>query len=153
LHARAPVVREDEIGLFARTFNEMTEELESRMTALNEFKNFFDYSIDMLCVAGTDGHFKSINPAFERTLGWTEDEILSQPFFDLIHPDDVDATVLEVEKLAQVIPTISFENRFRCADGTYKSLLWTGHPEPDGTLYSVARDITELKRLRQQPRA
>ncbi len=144
LDARAPVAREDEIGLLARTFNQMTDELEERMTLLNEFKKFFDVSLDMLCIAGTDGYFKLTNPAFERTLGWGSAELQSQPFYDLVHPDDVAATHHEIDKLAQGIPTISFVNRFRCADGVYKRLRWTSHPEPEtGLLYAVAREISD----------
>lgn len=151
LDARAETVSQDEIGLFARTFNEMTEELERQMTRLREFHKFFDVSLDMLCMAGTDGYFKRVNPAFEQTLGWTEEELLSRPFTDFVHPEDVDATNREVAKLSKGIPTISFENRYRCADGTYKQLLWTSHPDPQtGILYAIARDITELKQIHER---
>ncbi|UCG76103.1 MAG: PAS domain S-box protein [Gemmatimonadota bacterium] len=151
LDARAEVGSEDEIGLFARTFNEMAEELERQLGLLREYQKFFDVSLDMLCIAGTDGYFKRVNPEFVRTLGWTEEDLLSQPFTDFVHPEDVEATHREVEKLSQGIPTISFENRYRCADGTYKHLLWTSHPDLEtGTLYAIARDITELKRVQER---
>lgn len=144
LHARAAVEREDEIGLLARTFNQMAEKLEQDMIELHDFHKFFEVSLDMLCIAGTDGFFKRVNPAFERTLGWSNEELLSQPFLDLVHPDDVAATTREIEKLAEGIPTISFINHFLCADGTYKCLRWTSHPEPEtGLLYAVARELTE----------
>lgn len=143
LDARADADRDDEIGLFARTFNDMADELERRLALLRDFKKFFDVSIDMMCIANTDGYFKRINPAFERVLGWTTEQLTDRPFLDIIHPDDVAATVHEIEKLAQGIPTISFENRFQCADGSYKHLLWTSYPEPEtGVLYAIARDIT-----------
>ena len=77
----------------------------------------------MLCIAGTDGRFRKVNPAFERTLGWTREQLMARPFYDLVHPDDLEATQREVAKLAQGIPTISFENRYQCADGSYRSLL------------------------------
>jgi PAS domain S-box-containing protein len=142
LSARAAVNSEDEVGLLARTFNEMADELEQRMTLLHEYRRFFEVSVDMLCIAGTDGFFKRTNPAFEKTLGWSTEQLLSRPFFDLIHPDDVESTQREVGKLAQGITTLSFENRFRCADGTYKRLVWTSYPEPDtGLLYAIAYEV------------
>lgn len=137
MDARATVSGEDEVGLLARTFNEMADDLEQRMTQLHEFRKFFDVTIDLMCIAGTDGYFKLTNPAFERELGWTQQELLERPFYDLVHPEDLDPTEREVAKLAEGIPTISFENRFRCRDGSYKVLRWTSYPE-DGVLYAIA---------------
>ena len=144
LDARAAVKREDEIGLLARTFNHMAEELQVQVTELHQFQKFFEVSLNLLCIAGTDGYFKLINPGFERALGWTKEELLSQPFVDLVHPDDAKATQDEIAKLAEGIPTISFVNRFRCADGSWKWLRWTSYPEPEsGLLYAIAREIED----------
>jgi len=146
LDARAKVEREDELGLLARTFNQMAEELEEQMTLLYEFEKYFEVSLDMLCIAGTDGYFKRVNPAFERTLGWSEEELLSRPFVDFVHPDDVESTLREIESLSEGIPTVSFENRYRCADGSYKRLLWTSYPDAKtGRIYAIARDVTDLR--------
>jgi len=140
LGARADADRQDELGLLAETFNEMSEELERRLTELQEFKTFFDESRDMQCVAGTDGYFKRVNPAFERNLGWSEDELLGRPFVDFVHPDDVQATIRETEQVSSGRPTISFSNRYRCKDGTYRRLRWTAHPDPaTGNIYASAR--------------
>ncbi|MBI5514959.1 MAG: response regulator [Deltaproteobacteria bacterium] len=105
---------------------------------------FFSLSLDLLCIAGSDGYFKRVNPAF-GILGYTTDELLSTPFLDLVHPEDREATVAEVAKLAQGVPTLRFENRFRRKDGAYRWLSWTSAPDAAGTLYAVARDITDQK--------
>jgi PAS domain S-box-containing protein len=143
LNARAKVEREDEMGLLARTFNQMAEELEQKMTLLHEFQKYFEVSLDMLCIAGTDAYFKRVNPAFERTLGWPAETLLTRPFLDFVHPDDMDKTVYEIERLAEGMPTVSFTNRYACADGSWKQLMWTAHPEPEtGLIYAIARDMT-----------
>ncbi|HZD04743.1 MAG TPA: PAS domain S-box protein, partial [Longimicrobiales bacterium] len=143
LTARADVTSQDEVGALARTFNQMAEELEDRMNELKEFHTFFELSLDLLCIAGTDGYFKRVNPAFQRILGWTPEALLSRPITDFVHPADVEATRGELARLADGRPTISFENRFRRADGSYRWLRWTCHPEPGtGLLYAAARDVT-----------
>jgi PAS domain S-box-containing protein len=142
MSARATVKREDEIGLLARTLNQMADELQERVTELHEFQKFFEVSINLLCIAGTDGFFKRTNPAFEKALGWDREKLLGHPFLELVHPDDLKATEDEIAKLAQGIPTISFVNRFRCVDGSWKWLRWTSYPEPEsGLLYAIAREI------------
>lgn len=138
--ARSNIVREDEVGLLARTFDEMADEMETQVSLLTEFRKFFDMSIDMLCIASTDGYFKRVNAAFIHELGWPEEELLRRPFISLVHPDDVEATRLEIEKLAGGTPTISFENRFLCMDGEYKRLRWNTYPDEEtGRLYAIAR--------------
>jgi PAS domain S-box-containing protein len=151
LSARAPVVHQDEVGVLARTFNHMADELEQQVSLLREFKRYFEVSQDMLCIAGTDGFFKRVNPAFERILGWSSEELLSRSFLDFTHPDDLASTQREIDHLAQGIPTISFENRYQCKNGSYRHLVWSSYPEPEtGLLYAIARDITDLKEERER---
>ncbi len=112
-----------------------------------DLDRFFTYAVDMLCVAGTDGYFKRVNPAFERTLGYSAAELLAAPFVEFVHPADREGTVAEVGKLSGGQATLSFENRYRHKDGTYRDLQWTSYPEPGtGLLYAVARDVTHWKR-------
>lgn len=123
-----------------------SREVVLRQRAVAERDRFFAMSLDMLCVAGMDGYFKWVNPAFER-LGYSHEELTTRPFVDFVHPEDVAATIAEVDKLKQGIPTVSFENRYRHKDGTYRWIAWKTMPDPDsGTLYATARDITEQKR-------
>lgn len=109
-------------------------------------ERLFDLSVDLLCVAGFDGYFKTVNPAFEHVLGYSRDELLARPFVDFVHEDDRDATIAELAKLARGDVTLHFENRYRCRDGTYRRLAWTAYPDDSADLvYAVARDITVQK--------
>lgn len=117
-----------------------------RKRAEMDRNKLFELSTDMLCVAGTDGYFRRLNPAFRATLGYELSDLLARPFVEFVHPDDVDKTLRETEKLGRLFPTIHFENRYRCKDGTYKWLSWRCTPDPSGSLYAVARDITHEKR-------
>jgi PAS domain S-box-containing protein len=119
--------------------------------AWNELDRFFTVSLDLLCLASTDGFFKRVNPAFTRTLGWSEKELLSRPMLEFVHPDDVDSTRAEVEKLGRGEVTLRFENRYLCQDGSHRWLAWACVPSPEeGLLYAAGHDVTEQ---RQQQRA
>jgi PAS domain S-box-containing protein len=125
----------NQIGLFV-----------DRRRAQEELDRFFTLSLDMLCVAGFDGYFKRINPAWERVLGYTEAELLSRPYFELIHPDDRNATLAQAGKLSDGHVVAYFENRYLHKDGTVRWLLWTSTPFPQQQImYAAARDITERK--------
>jgi PAS domain S-box-containing protein len=116
-----------------------------------EIVNLFNFSPELLCVAGIDGKFQKVNPAFHHVLGYSEEELLSRPFADFIHPDDVEKTAKEVEKLGSGIPTIHFENRYRCKDGSYRILSWDTYPDQDqGLLYAAARDVTGFRKKEEE---
>jgi PAS domain S-box-containing protein len=104
---------------------------------------FFAMATDMLCVAGVDGYFKTLNPAWTRTLGYSTEELLAQPYLDFVHPDDRPSTIAEASKLADGWQTIHFRNRYKCKDGSYKWLAWSASPAAlDGAIYAVARDVS-----------
>jgi PAS domain S-box-containing protein len=112
----------------------------------NERDVFFNLVADLICIAGFDGYFKQLNFAWEETLGFTLEELKAGPFIELVHPDDRDRTLAEAEKLVKGRSTLSFENRYRCKDGSYKWLLWSASASANESLfYAVARDITERK--------
>ena len=118
--------------------------------AEEELRRIFTLSPDLLCVAGLDGFFKRINPAFEDTLGYTSRELLSAPFIEFVHPEDREATIEEVAKLNANLTTSYFENRFLRNDGSYVWLAWKAVPViEEGLIYAAARDVTEGKQLHE----
>ena len=111
-----------------------------------ELNNFIELSKDLVCIANVDGLFYKVNPAFTTVLGYAKEELEGFSFINLVHPDDLESTYKEVEKLAQGEMTISFENRYRCKNGSYVVLSWNTSPDPDsGNLYCIARNITKEK--------
>jgi PAS domain S-box-containing protein len=121
--------------------------LERRQKAnVQNFENLFEYYNDLICIAGMDGYFKKVNPAFQKVLGWDIKTLLTTSFFDLVHPEDLETTRDEVQRLADGSTTINFTHRFKTIDGNYRILQWVATPEPEtGNLFAIARDISTEK--------
>jgi PAS domain S-box-containing protein len=116
-----------------------------------ERDRLFNLSMDMLCTAGFDGFLKQVNPAWSLTLGWSQEELMTRPWLDFVHPEDREATLGAGELLLSGKPIQEFENRFRCRDGSYRWLSWNSFPRPnEGLIFAVTRDITERKLAEQE---
>ena len=114
-------------------------------------ERFFDLSIDMLCFLDFSGYFKRLNPAWERTLGFTREELMSKPFIEFVHPDDRERTLRQNRDVRGGGQARLFENRYLCKDGSHRWLLWNAAPDTGRrVIYSVARDITERKQAEQE---
>lgn len=108
---------------------------------------WFEMSNDMLVEASLDGYFLRLSPRWEAVLGWTREELMSRPFKEFVHPDDLEATSIRADTL-DVGPAelINFENRYRAKDGSYRWLLWSAKSD-NKRKYAIARDITDRKLL------
>ena len=121
-----------------------------RRSAEQQLERYFRLSLDMLCVANHAGYFIRVNPAWERTLGFTMAEMTSAPIVDFVHPDDREKTVAEMGRLSEGQDTVSFENRYRAKDGSYRWMQWNATPfVQEQLIYAAARDITERKRAEE----
>ncbi|HEX5832322.1 MAG TPA: PAS domain S-box protein [Pyrinomonadaceae bacterium] len=131
---------------FSKVMRDMTE----RNKLTEERDRFFALSMDMLTIVQLDGRFSRVNPAFQQVLGYTEEELLNTSIFDLIHPDDFQASVSGYQKLARGEPIRFMENRLRCKDATYKWVAWSYFPLPDeGKAFGVGRDTTDVRRIQE----
>src|SRR5438132_988155 len=97
----------------------------------DDLLHFFDHSIDLLCIADFDGYFKRLNPAWEKTLGYSAAELMARPYVEFLHADDVARTLEEAEKIHEGSDAFRFENRYRCKDGSYRWLRWQATPDTE----------------------
>lgn len=120
-------------------------------TAWEQMEKFFSLSLDLIGIANVpDGKLTRLNPAWEAVLGWPVAELLGRPFIDFVHPDDREQTADEAGRLAtSTVPAVHFVNRYRCRDGSYKSLEWMASPDGKGSAFCVARDVTEALALQK----
>ena len=107
---------------------------------------FFCKTPSLFCIADLDGYFRRINPEFSKVLGYSEGHLLAHPFMDFVHPDDRASTQQELSKLASGDTSILFENRYRCASGSYRTFVWNAIANPvSGLIYAAAVDVTAQK--------
>ncbi len=133
----------------ARINAKLQAEIDERAHAEAERDRFFDISQEMLCIAGLDGRFRQLNPAWEKALGWTVEELMSRSSLEFIHPDDRAATRAEGQRL-RLGGSMSFENRYRTRSGEYRWLSWRAVVSLErGLIYAVARDVEEERRIAQ----
>ena len=129
----------------------VSTDITERKQAEAERDRFFNLSRDLMCIIGFDNRFRTVNPAWERTLGFSREEMLGKPFIEFVHPDDRPATLAEAEKLAGGGEVTYFENRYVCKDGSYRWLAWSARAAvPQKLMYATARDITEWKQTNEQ---
>jgi len=137
-----------------RSVLDLSEAVRERRRTEKEIDQLFTLSLDMLCIAGFDGYFKRVNPAWERVLGIPSSELLAHPYIEFVHPDDRQATIAEALKLDAGAQTISFENRYRRGDGSYVWLLWNATPSTNEKLiFAIAHDTTQRKRTERRAAA
>lgn len=149
----------DETGVATRMaggITDITERMASRRElvqatqkaegAIAELGAFFQLSLDLLCIAGTDGYYKKINPSFQSTLGYSEEDLLGNPFLVFVHPDDQEKTVEAVQVLGKGKEVTHFQNRYRHKDGHFLWFEWSAASSPDHeTIYAMARDVTQRR--------
>lgn len=116
-----------------------------------ELSSFFDYTPDLLCIAGFDAMFKKVNPAVFKLLGYSREELFSHPINYFVHPDDQERTSKAREGLFDGEPLLNFENRYITKNGSVVWLSWTSIPVPNNqSVFAIAKDITLKKRLEEE---
>ena len=131
------------MAVFIRDVTEARRAAAAEIAARLDFERFFLVAPDLVVIASADGYFKRVNPAWERALGFTTQELLSMPYESLIHPDDIADTRQTVSDQMRGGTTLHFVNRYRAKDGSYRWLDWHASPADDSLLYATARDVTD----------
>ncbi|MFV5688081.1 PAS domain S-box protein [Flavobacterium sp. ZT3R25] len=118
--------------------------------SLTKFKFFIEESNDLVCIVGTDAFFKEINPAFVGVLGYSKEELLNNSLLHLLHPNDLERSLKEIEKLSTGIPSINYENRFKKKNGEFVTIQWTANSISSGNIYAIGKDISEIRKTQEK---
>lgn len=139
----------DTAGAIIGTFG-ISRDITDRKRAEEELNRYFELSPDLFCIADQNGFFKRLSPAWSMVLGYTQQELLEQPFLNFVHEDDRPKSVAQYDQIRAGARAIQFENRYRCKDGSYRWLQWNAVPVPEQhVIHAVARDVSEHKRAQE----
>ncbi|HYL37124.1 MAG TPA: PAS domain S-box protein [Bryobacteraceae bacterium] len=129
-----------------------TERMRSRLAA--ELDQFFALSLDMLCISNLDGYMHRLNPAWEKTLGFSAAELGSKPWVEFVHPEDRPRAEAALINLQSGIELDQLELRFLSKSGAYRWLVGSATPALEqGVVFAAVNDITERKHLEEQLRS
>jgi PAS domain S-box-containing protein len=143
----------DETGKLKRVVV-INEDITERKQAQFERDRMFNLSLDMLCISSFDGFIRQINPAWQKSVGWSNVDMMNKNWVEFIHPNDQHATSEANDKLLKGESLSQFENRFRAQDGTYRWFSWDSYPlREEKLIFSVIRDITERKMIEAELQA
>lgn len=127
------------------------QDVTERRVLSNELETLFRVSNDLICIVSPDGRFLRVNPAFERVLGWTPAEMISQPFLEFIWEPDRERTIAELGRMRSKGTLVPFENRYRKKGGGFCRLSWSEMPIAEaGTMYGIARDVTAERNVAER---
>ena len=150
------------IGKDVTDRHNVQEDLKRRLQADEDLERFFVNAPDVMFVGGYDGYSKRINAALEALTGFTSEQLMAEPTAAFAHPDERDQVAAEIQNVIAGGTTRGVEFRLRCADGSYKRVLWNASNFADlGVYYAIGTDVTErrlaeeslAKRAKQQEAA
>ncbi|WP_061996409.1 PAS domain S-box protein [Clostridium sp. ATCC 25772] len=144
----------DELGVIIKNYmlsEALKKEFDKRLKTERELELFLETAVDIVCIIGADGYFKSVTFQCVKTLGWSQEELLSMDFRTLIHPDDVDG-IVKVSGLSQLMGDVKrFINRYKCKNGGYRWLQVSSNVIPERNVaIATAIDITEERELEEE---
>ncbi len=130
-------------GIF-RDISDRRQAEDRLLASKKELEQFFAMDLDLLCITDLESHFLRLNQGWEGTLGYPTAELLGKPFLEFVHPDDISKTLEAIASIKNQEKVARFVNRYRCQDGSYRSLEWHSLLF-DNKIYASARDITIQK--------
>ncbi|HBP88359.1 MAG TPA: PAS domain S-box protein [Nitrospirales bacterium] len=140
LTCKFPILQHEHPPILGGVSIDVTEQFKAE----TQRDHIFSLSLDLMCIISLDGYLRKVNPAFEKLLGYTQDEMLSQPLIFFVHPDDRLSTQAAFHQLDQEKDVLDFQNRVRDIRGDYLWLEWRATTQlQEKSIYAVARDITQ----------
>jgi PAS domain S-box-containing protein len=131
---------EDELRSLAASLERQVEQRTRERDVL------WELSEDLLLVADYEGRLVRISPSWTRALGYDEATLLSRPYGEIVHPDDLVRSIQALYRMRDTGESIRLEDRVRDINGNWRWLSWSFNPAPGGKrFFGIGRDVTEAR--------
>lgn len=156
LELRAPVINQDEVGVLAKAFNQMTSQMQGLYTSLRQseeyFRSLIENGSDLILVVNNDSTVRYASPSLRHLLGYAPEDWVGKSVFRFIHPDDRRTVKNELRNYSlDTRQVVSVEMRALHCDGSWRVYEALGSSHKDGDEISGvivnAREITERRQM------
>ena len=107
-------------------------------------QELLDFSPDVICTCDKEGRFIQVSAASQAVWGYDPVELKGEHFMNFVREDDHARTLEAAQQVMNGQPSSSFENHFRCKDGSHKLITWSAKWSPEQqVVYCIARDGSE----------
>jgi PAS domain S-box-containing protein len=143
-------------GGYVTRFRDVTAEKQQQADLVDatrssqRFSRFFELSQEMMGIADQEGRLHTMNSAWTKHLGWTNEELGAKPFVEFVSDDDIANVKAALAELVGGNTAAEFSVRFNCKNSDERWLEWHVTPDSDGQLFCVVHDVNDARHHQQE---
>lgn len=117
----------------------------------DHYRHMFELNPHVLWVLNDKGEVIEASPNWEAYTGQTDDEALGNGWMKMLHPDDVEPTLMAIEHTLKTGDPIDVEYRVRAPGGEWRWMRSRGAPRflPSGKVVGVYGVVEEVHAQKQ----
>ena len=144
----------DKLAMLVKNYRlsqELKLENQKRKESEEELSLYLDVSADLKSIANAEGYAIKVNGSWEKILGWSEEEIKTIHYSDLIHPDDISIleNLYDPNCIVEEIKHLTI--RFLCKDNSYKWIELSAKYVKDKNVFIFTGiDVTKRKDVEEE---
>lgn len=144
----------DKLAMLVKNYRlsqELKLENQKRKESEEELSLYLDVSADLKSIANAEGYAIKVNGSWEKILGWSEEEIITIHYSDLIHPDDISIleNLYDPNYIVEEIKHLTI--RFLCKDNSYKWIELSAKYVKDKNVFIFTGiDVTKRKEVEEE---
>jgi len=117
------------------------------------YPKLINLMLDTVFLVDRDDRILFVSNACEQLLGYSVEELIGTLITDYVHPDDLEATWVSINRVMNAQPHVDYHNRYIRKDGEVAYILWSARwSDVLNARLGVARDVTALRQAEEKLR-